>query len=364
MPLALLKDAIGESKVALSLIGVIAAFFVGVTLLELKTVLVPFSIALLLSIMFQPLVVWLKSKRIPTYLTLTVVLVALALAVGLVALVVFQSARSLSTTIDHYESRVEAIVEDIEVAAGRLAAPLGVDVEDLDASRVVDASLVSTLLANGLGSFLSFVANAFMVLLFMLFILAGSGEFSAKVQRAYPPDIAERVQQVTENITSGVRRYLAAKTFVSALTGVLVGLTLWILGVDFPVFWGFLTFLLNFIPNIGSIAAVILAFLAAALQFSSLTIPLIALLCMGVIQMVVGNWIDPWVMASNLDLSPLLVIVSLIFWSWLWGIAGAVLAVPMTATIKIMFENVNGLRPLAAIMGGAPKPRRSSPNPS
>ncbi len=356
MPLSLMKDAIGDNKVILSLLGIVAAFLVGVTLLELRTVLVPFSVAVLLSIMFQPLVVFFKKKKIPTYLTLTAVLLSLALALGLIGLVVYQSARSLTNSIDHYESRIDEIVEEAEGAAARFAGPLGVELEDLEASQVIDVSFFSTLVTTGLGSFFSFLANAFMVLLFMLFILAGSGEFTAKVKQAYPPEIAARVDHITQNITRGVRRYLVAKTFVSGLTGVLVGLVLWILGVDFPVFWGFVTFVLNYIPNIGSIAAVILAFLSAALQFHTLTIPLTALAAMVVIQMIVGNWVDPWVMSANLDLSPLLVIVSLIFWGWLWGIAGAVLAVPLTATIKIIFENVSGLRPLAVIMGAAPKP--------
>ncbi len=355
MPLSLLKDAIG-SKAVLVLISIIAAFLVGVTLLELRTVLVPFAVALLLSIMFQPLVVYFKRKRIPTYLTLTAVLLSLAIALGLAGLVVYQSARSLTTSINHYESRIDELVEQAESAAARIAGPLGLDVEDLDASRVINLSFFSGLVSTGLGSFFTFLANAFLVLLFMLFILASSGELATKVRRAYPEEVAERVEIVTQNITRGVRRYLVAKTFVSGLTGVLVGLVLWILGVDFPVFWGFITFVFNFIPNIGSIAAVVLAFLAAVLQFHTLTTPLIALASMAVIQMVVGNWVDPMVMATNLDLSPLLVIVSLIFWGWLWGIAGAVLAVPLTATIKIIFENASGMQPLAVLMGSAPKP--------
>ena len=355
-----MKDAIGDRKVVLVLIGIIAAFLLGVTLLELRTVLVPFSVALLLSFLFQPLVVYFKKKKIPTYLTLTAVLLSLALAVGLIGLVVYQSARSLTDSIDHYESRIEKVFDQAKRTVAPIAEPLGVEIEDLEASQVINVAFFATVLSSGLGSFFSFLANAFMVLLFMLFILAGSGEFAAKVKQAYPPEVAERVHHVTQNITRGVRRYLAAKTFVSGLTGVLIGLTLWILGVDFPIFWGFITFVLNFIPNIGSIAAVILAFLSATLQFSTLAMPLTALACMTAIQLIVGNWVDPWVMASNLDLSPLLIIVSLIFWGWLWGIAGAVLAVPLTATIKIIFENVSGLRPLAIIMGGAPKPPEST----
>ena len=361
MSISIMKDAIGTNRIILFLIGCIAVFLLGVTLMQLRTVLVPFSVALLLSIMFQPLVVFLKKKRIPTSITLAAVLLSLAMALSLIGFVVYQSARSLSTSIDHYESRIEEIVEQAEGTFTEYATPLGINVDDINASQYVDVSLVSGVLSSGLGSFFSIVANAFMVLLFMLFILAGSGEFSTKVKRAYPPEIAARIGKLSDNIAWGIRRYLVAKTFVSALTGVLVGLTLWILGVDFPIFWGFATFLLNYIPNIGSIAAVLMATMAAMLQFHSLTIPLIAFSCMALIQLVVGNLVDPWVMSTNLNLSPLLVIVSLIFWGWLWGIAGAVLAVPLTVAIKIIFENVSGLRPLGIIMGGAAEPGERNP---
>ena len=324
--------------------------------MQLQMVLVPFSVALLLSIMFQPLVVFLKSKRIPTAIALLVVLISLATAVGLIGLVVYQSARSLAGTIDHYEERVDILAEQAMATAARIAAPLGVEEDELDFSQIADTSVLTSIVQSGLGSVFSFVANTFMVLLFMLFILAGSGGFAIKIRRAYAPETASRLNEAVNKIVSGIRRYLVAKTFVSALTGVLFGLSLWILGVDFPVFWGFMAFVLNFIPNIGSIAAVLLAFAASLLQFPTLTTPLIALICMATIQMVVGNVVDPWVMASNLNISPLLVLVSLIFWSWLWGIVGAVLAVPMIVAIKVIFENLRDLRPLAIIMGTADEP--------
>ena len=344
-----------ESRIALLLLGIVAVFLIGVTLRELRTVLVPFSVALLLSFMFQPLVIYLKGKRFPTYLSLAAVLLSLMLVLGLVGLGIFQSARTLRGEVSRYQSRIDQVVEDINVRIAPYAEPLGVDLEEFNAEQVIETTFSWFLSTARLDSFVTFLANTFMVVLFMMFILAGSGELATKVRKAYPPNVAERVREVTANITRGVRRYLLAKTFVSGLTGLLVGLVLWILGVDFPVFWGFLTFVFNFIPNVGSVAAVVLAFLFAALQGDTLVNPLWVLLALAVIQMVIGNVIDPWLMASNLDLSPVVVIMSLIFWAWLWGIAGAVLAVPLTATLKIMLENVSLLRPLAVLMGSAPK---------
>ena len=163
---------------------------------------------------------------------------------------------------------------------------------------------------------------------------------------------AERIATVVRNITAQVRQYLVTKTLISAATGFLIFLILWILGVDFPLLWGFLAFLLNFIPNIGSLLAVFLPFLLSLLQFDTLTRPILALILMETVQIVMGNVIEPRMMAFSLNLSPLLVLVSLIFWGSLWGIVGMVLAVPLTATVKIFLENIEPLRPVAVLMGG------------
>ena len=333
------------------LLGLIAVFFVGLTLLELRSVLVPFSVALLLSFIFQPIVLYLKARRIPMAIALIVVFVVLAAAATIVGYIVYSSAQSLATAADRYLPRIQTVIADIEALLQSAAAVMGLDEGRLDLSQVIDPSIVSTLLQSGIGEAFTFAGNTFLVLLFMLFILAGSGELVVKVRRAYPESIAARIASVTDNISQQVRQYLVAKTLVSVGTGLLIFLILWILGVDYSIFWGFLAFLLNYIPNIGSFVAVILPFGFALLQFDTLTIPIIAALLMWLIQMVMGNVVDPRLMAFSLNLSPLLVIVSLIFWGWLWGIAGMILAVPLTATIKIFFENIDSLRPIAVLMG-------------
>ncbi|MCY4673661.1 MAG: AI-2E family transporter [Bacteroidetes bacterium] len=333
------------------LLGLIAAFVAGVTLLELRSVLVPFSVALLLSFIFQPIVIYLKARRIPTVVALIVVFITLAAAATIIGYIVYSSAESLIGATERYLPRIDTVVADIERLLQQTAAAFGLAEGRMDLNQVIDPSTITNLLQNGIGEALTFAGNSFLVLLFMLFILAGSGELAVKVQRAYPAHIAKRITAVTDNISQQVRQYLVAKTLVSVGTGVLIFLTLWILGVDYPVFWGFLAFLLNYIPNIGSFVAVILPFGFALLQFDTLTIPIIAALLMWLIQMVMGNVVDPRLMAFRLNLSPLLVIVSLIFWGWLWGVAGMILAVPLTATLKIFFENIESLRPIAVLMG-------------
>ncbi len=353
-----------NSNVILVLLGVVAVFVLGVILLNLRAVLLPFFVALLLSFIFQPVVLYLKSKKIPTAVSLIAVLFSLALVLFLVGLLVYSSARSFNNAWDaQYKNRIESIIADSDGTIKELGESLGVDMAQIEASDIFQASTVTSMVSTGVGSLFSSVGNIFLVILFMLFILAGSGDLGEKIKHAYPDEVADRLGGVTKNISKQVRQYLAAKTLVSAITGFLIFLVLWILGVDFPVFWGFLAFLLNFIPNIGSLVAVIFPFLVSLLQFDTLTIPILALIFMQVVQTVMGNVVDPKLMAFSLNLSPLLVLVSLIFWGWLWGIVGMILAVPLTATIKIIFENIEPLRPVAVLMGGpiTPKEKKAAP---
>ena len=348
-------ESLREYRVVVALLAIIAVFVIGVVLLELRTVLIPFSVAMLLAFLFQPIVLYLKARHIPTSITLVVVVLSLALVLSLVGLLVYSSALSFTEAFDRYETRIDSILADVQQPVQRISNFIGVDAAALDISHLIQSDSVQSLLTSSVGSVVSLLSNVFLVLLFMLFLLAGSGELEAKIWKAYPPQVAGRIAEVMANISSEVRSYLAAKALVSALTGILIFLILWILGVDFPVFWGFLAFLLNFIPNIGSMVAVILPFLLSLLQFETLTTPIIALVLMQIVQTGIGNVIDPRVMSFSLNLSPVLVLVSLIFWGWLWGIPGMVLAVPLTATIKIFCENIDDLRPVAVLMGSVSK---------
>lgn len=349
-----------NANLILVLLGIIAVFVLGVILQELRTVLLPFSVALLFSFIFRPVVVFLKDRKIPTAVSLVAVLLSLALVLFLVGLLLYSSARSFSTALPRYQAQVTRIATDAEQGLGRLAEPLNIDVQDLlDVRDLFQVGTIASAVSTGVGSFFSFVGNVFLVILFMLFMLAGSGDLDPKVEKAFPRAYAERIGRVVHNTSGQVRQYLAAKTLVSAVTGFLVFLVLLILGVDFALFWGFLAFLLNFIPNIGSLVAVIFPFLLSLLQFETFTRPVLAIILLVSIQMVMGNVVEPRLMAFSLNLSPLLVLVSLIFWGWLWGIIGMILAVPLTATIKIIFENIEPLRPVAVLMGGPISPTKS-----
>ncbi|GJQ60780.1 MAG: hypothetical protein SCALA701_35810 [Candidatus Scalindua sp.] len=285
-------------------------------------------------------------------ISLVVVFLLLIVFTSLLALFLYSSTGTFFETLPKYEEKFDEITVNSIHWINTLTQRIGIRLEDIKISDVLKLPLVKATVSSGFGNFFSFVGNTFLVLLFMLFMLAGSGKLSGKVEKAFSPDHALRIITVLQNIDSQARQYLLTKTLISAGTGILTALMLWIIGVDFPLIWGFLTFLLNFIPNVGSIVASILPFILSLLQFDTVVAPILVILLLGTIQVLMGSILEPKIMGFKLNLSPLVVLVSLIFWGWLWGFWGMILAIPMTATFKIIFENIEPLYPVSVMMGG------------
>lgn len=200
------------------------------------------------------------------------------------------------------------------------------------------------------GSFFSFFGNAVWVILFMIFMLSEQDVFSKRIVRAFGKDASVPIIEALNRINKSVQDYLGLKTMISFGTGILVSLALFLFGVPFAILWGVLAFLLNFIPNIGSMISVIPPVLITLFQFGSISKTLTVLAVLIALQTVVGNFIEPKMMGRGLNLSPLTVLLSLLFWGWMWGIPGMLLSVPLTAAIKIAFEQIDATRPFAVMM--------------
>ena len=339
------------SKVVPFLLGILVIVVLGIVARELQSILLPFVIAVFLSIIFGPLVTELKKKKVPTFVALLAVLLSIACILFLTALVISSSVDSFVKEVPKYQGRLMSLGSSIAQSIKDLAAQLNVRLEEVNIQQAFQLSSITSALASGIGSFFNLLTNLFLVLLFMVFILAGTGELTVKIRKAFPPDQADRIVEVIDKVGNRSRRYLVTKTLISIATGALTFLILWILGVDFPLVWGFLTFVLNFIPNLGSLIAIFLPFTLSLLQFDSLGVPFLVLVFLSATQMLLGNILEPRLMAARLNLSPLVILVSLIFWGWLWGIVGMILAVPIMVTARIIFEDIEILRPISVFMG-------------
>ena len=334
------------------LLGIIVLFISGITLLYLQNVLLPFIIAVLISIIFKPIVVFLESKKFPTAVALIIVVLTLAVILFLIGYLVYSQALAFSETLPKYEQKFQVISTSLQKTFGDLVSSMGLRNEDVNVNNILSFSAITQFAGNFASSFLNFIGNTVLVLLFMLFILGSTGDLTAKIRKGFSSGNAERISTVVDNISKSVRKYLVAKTAISLGTGSLFGIVTWLFGVDFPLFWAFLAFILNFIPNVGSLIATAFPSIFSLLQFDSIFTSIIMMLLLIAIQNIMGNGVEPKIFSNSLNLSSVLILVALIFWGWLWGIIGMILAVPLTATIKIVCENIPALRPISILMGG------------
>jgi predicted PurR-regulated permease PerM len=212
------------------------------------------------------------------------------------------------------------------------------------------------ILSTVVNSLTDILGNAFLIALYVLFLLIEESIFSAKLKAIFPEsDRFERVDGIVRKIENAVTDYIGLKTLVSLITGVLSYIVLLILGIDSPVFWAFLIFLLNFIPTIGSLIATLFPAIYALLQFGELTPFVLVLVLVGLVQIIVGNILEPKIMGKALNISSLVAILSLSFWGWLWGITGMIISIPITVMIVIVFAQFPGTRPIAILLSGKGK---------
>jgi predicted PurR-regulated permease PerM len=247
--------------------------------------------------------------------------------------------QQLSERAPEYQQRFTAQVEALLAGAEDL--PLGIDVAGIVNKISPDTSL--SLASTILSSVTDLFSNAFLIMLMMILMLLEIPSFVTKI------DHMGGSQGTWLSIAKSVRGYLGIKTLTSLATGVLVAIMLTVMGVDFAILWGLLAFLLNYIPNIGSILAAVPAVLLALL-LDGLTAALLVTVGYVLINGIIGNVVEPRIMGQGLGLSTVVVFLSLILWGWLLGAVGMLLSIPITTTLKIVLETNESTRPLALLL--------------
>lgn len=333
-----------NQRVLIPLVGIIALVCAGFVLKVAQAVILPLVIAWFLSYILAPLVNFLARHKVPTGPSVGVVLILLMGFFYLTGLFVYSRAMTFAGEYPKYADQLN------QIAAGfseHVKLPAWWSFNTIDWQQKVGVWLVSLPLSFGI-----FFKNLLLVLIFLIFMLLGKPYFQNKIERAFPDSQGDKVNRVTLSIASQISRYLLIKLMLSLLTGGLVWLVLRLLGVDFPITWGVLAFLLNFIPIVGSIVATIPPVLLALIQFyPNLWMAVTLLAALLIIHQTIGSFIEPKLMGENLNLSPVVILLSLVFWGWLWGIPGALLSVPIAAAIKIVCENIEMLQPISVLMG-------------
>ena len=326
-------------------LGIIALVVCFVVIQTLKPVLMPVVFAWVLSAMLAPLVRTLAKWRVPYALGVALAIVFTVLIFFEAGILINELVSSFVAKYADYSAKLTALLKFFYAKLP----PKAVDVLTAFDWQTRVGKVVMSLS----GRLLSISSTVVMVLIVTAFLLLEQRDFGAKLDSAFPDRIAEKIGDVIGGITRQVSRYLLLQFVISLATGACVWLALWAIGIEFALTWGVLAFVLNFIPTIGSIIASIPPILIALVQFAPKSYwPAVATaIALLAIQMTIGNVISPRVMGDHLNLSPVAVLVSLLFWSWLWGPAGALLSVPVTAAIKIVCDNIAPLAPIGVLLG-------------
>ena len=315
---------------------VAALFIIVYGLREAQAVLLPIVVAALLAVICNPAVRWLEARKVPN------VIAVLLVVAGLMGLLLVMGAL-VGGSVSGFREALPDYVYRLETMFGittKWLEKYGIEVNLDELTKVVEpgkaASQAMNLVSSSMNALVSALSNTFLVVLTMILILMESKTVPAKLRAVYGDPEAD-ISHFTQ-MADKVQSYLAIKTVLSMATGLLVGIWAAILGVDFAMLWGLLAFLLNYIPNIGSILAAIPAMLLALVQLG--VWPSLALGAgYVVVNTVIGNVIEPMWMGRKLGLSTTVVFLSLAIWYEIWGPVGMLLSVPLTMILKIMLEH-------------------------
>lgn len=317
-------------RIAYALVIVIA---LAVILVQTKNVLIPFVLAVMIWIMIRQLqkaAAWIRvgGKPLPSWISGTMAFAAIFLALGLMVSLLTTNIKGINEVLPKYQGNLLALNES-------LRSELGLDLQgQLD--HFSEGFDVATLLTGLFNSLTVIFGNAFLVVIYVAFLMLEERHIRPKLMVIVPEQQKrERNLDLLREVDRSLSRYVTLKTAISLFTGALSYVALIIIGVDFAFFWAFVIFALNYIPTIGSMIATTFPALIAALQFGGSEQALWVLGAVGAIQVLVGNVLEPRLMGNTLNVSPLVVLLSLAFWGSLWGVVGMVLAVPITVMLVI-----------------------------
>jgi predicted PurR-regulated permease PerM len=344
-------DDLNRGTRILVIIGMLAIISIGIK--EAQATLEWLLFTVFLTVIGTPPVLWLERKRVPYIVAVLLVVAGMAIALVVIGVLVGASLNKFYADLPSYHALLQKRVASLQA----FLAANGVTITDSFLVHQIDPESVKRLTASLLKGFGSALFELAIMLVTVTFILLEASSFPAKL-RAILGDPQKDFHLFMKFIYD-IQHYMNIKTAISLMGGVLVGVWLFILGVDFPILWGFLVFLLRYVPNVGSFIAAVPAVLLAFIEFGISRAAQAAIGYLAV-EFILGNVLEPMLMGRKLGLSTLVVVVSLIFWGSLLGICGVVLCIPLTMTLKFVCENNKNTRWLAVLLGpGIPQEKAS-----
>ena len=313
-----------------------------------KGILIPFMYGIMLWFLgryFKTLAykIPLFEKHLPSWLVSSVIFVSIVLIISAIAGVASSNIKILMKSYPIYQTNINNIVDSLNDS-------YEIDIYQNLTEKIRNfefGSILTTIADSISGAF----GNIIMVMLYAMFIVSEELSFSLKIKQLFKNESEyKKASSILKKINTSVSDYIRLKTLVSILTGVVSYVFLFIMGVDAPFFWALLVFFLNFIPTIGSLIATVFPAVFSLLQFGEFTPFIIILVGLGIVQWIIGNILEPKIMGSSLNISPLVTILSLIVWGTIWGVTGMLISVPITVIMVIIMAQFESTKNVAIIL--------------
>ena len=314
---------------------------------QFSTVLQQLLVAVFVVYLIAPIHTWLVRRRVPPLAAYALIAFVILLASYAFGQMVYRSVEHLAANVPVYREHLNTTFQNLIRKAP------GVDRQQLERFFSSESDFINTgmtALFSAAGTFFGFLSELIVILVYLAFLLAEKAGLGRRIQASFDPAAAGQILSVMERINTAISRYVAIKTLINMGVGALTSLTLWLYRVDYALLWGILAFLLNYIPYIGSVIAIIPPVLLSLVQFESLGWSAVILVTLLIIHNGIGYFVEPRLTGNQVDLSPVVVLLALAFWGSIWGPIGMLLAIPLTVVIKTILENIPETRPFGRML--------------
>ena len=330
------------------------AVLMGGLLIVGKSLLLPIFIAVISVYILTAASDWLGKQPVvgllPGWTRRLLVLLAFIVAIITLTGVMIATAEQLIEKIPSYQENLRVLATTVLEAFG-LQVPADWSVVWQNTVGKIDLQSLAT---SALGSLSALSGVVFMVVIYAMFLMGERAVFAQKIAIALPGKSGNQLQNIIASINNSIGDYLAIKTLINVILASISYVVMWLFNVDFALFWAILIGLLNYIPFIGSLIGVVFPVLLTVAQFGSVQITLLVLALLAAAQLWVGNGLEPRMIGKKVNMSPFVVLVSLSLWASIWGIAGSILAIPLTSMLAIVFRHFDGTRPFAVLLSDDP----------
>jgi len=322
---------------------ILTTIAVAVVLFFMKPILIPFLIAIMISYLLAPLTDKLAKYKVPRIISLLIIYILALVVFSQLIEILVNNVLSFTAQFPEYQAELITLLNNYTNKFPWLESAWA------DLSSWLFSLPIGSYTNSLVNSSIGFISNVFLILLFVTYLIITAPSLPGKIKKGFSGDKSKHILDIVDHINHDVRKYVNIHTLISLATGISTGLICWLIGVPFAFLWGVLAFMLNYIPTIGSIIATLPPLVTAAIVLGIGPAFWVGLLIIGV-QMFWGNVVEPKIAGDVLGLSPLVILLSLVFWGWLWGIVGAILAVPIASIMKITCMNIKSLRPIGIFM--------------